>query len=85
MTFFPNYSYEQYYQAVRRCWRFGQKNKVQADLIYTRGDTNTILSLKRKQIQADEMFDNLVNEMYSALDISSLTKFEKQTEVPEWL
>jgi hypothetical protein len=25
MTFFPSHSFEQYYQGVRRCWRFGQK------------------------------------------------------------
>jgi len=28
VTFFPSHSFEQYYQGVRRCWRFGQKNPV---------------------------------------------------------
>ena len=26
MTTFPSHSFEQYYQGVRRCWRFGQQN-----------------------------------------------------------
>jgi len=27
VTFFPSHSYEQYYQGVRRCWRYGQKSR----------------------------------------------------------
>jgi hypothetical protein len=33
-----SYSYEIFYQAVRRCWRFGQKNKVIVDLIVAEGE-----------------------------------------------
>jgi SNF2 family DNA or RNA helicase len=38
VTFFPDHSYEQYYQAVRRCWRFGQKREVNVDIVMTEGD-----------------------------------------------
>ncbi len=84
VTFFPSYSYEQYYQAIRRCWRFGQKREVQVDLIYTQGDVNSINSLRRKQKQADEMFTNLVKEMNNSLHINNITKYEKEVEVPKW-
>jgi hypothetical protein len=84
VTFFPAYSYEQYYQAIRRCWRFGQKKRVQVHLIYTRGDRNSIKNLRRKQIQADDMFVNLVREMKSSLDVQNLTRFNKKVESPKW-
>ena len=40
MTFFPSHSYEQYYQAVRRSWRFGQTRPVTVDLVTTEGGIN---------------------------------------------
>lgn len=84
VVFFPAYSYEQYYQAIRRCWRFGQKRPVQVELIYTQGDRNSIKNLRRKQRQADEMFTNLVKEMNHSLSISNVVKFKKKTENPAW-
>ncbi|MEO7584892.1 MAG: DEAD/DEAH box helicase, partial [Ferruginibacter sp.] len=38
-TYFPTYSYEQYYQAIRRFWRFGQKKDVFVDLVLSDGQT----------------------------------------------
>jgi len=84
IVFFPAYSYEQYYQAIRRCWRYGQKKPVQIHLIYTQGDANSIKNLRRKQKQADDMFTNLVREMNSSLEIQNLTKFNKEVEIPKW-
>jgi len=85
MTIFPSHSYEQYYQCIRRCLRFGQKRPVTVDLVYTQGDENVIFNLKRKQNQAMEMFNNLVNEMNNSLSINNTQKFENETEVPQWL
>ena len=85
ISYFTSYSYEQYYQAIRRCWRFGQKRKVKVDLVFTEGDENVIKALRRKQKQADEMFTRLVQEMNSPLDIDNITKFNKETESPSWL
>lgn len=84
VTFFPAYSYEQYYQAIRRCWRFGQKRKVTVDCIYTEGDKFSMHNLRRKQNQADQMFTNLVNEMNNSLHINNVTDFDNKTEVPSW-
>jgi hypothetical protein len=84
-VFFPTYSYEQYYQAVRRFLRFGQKKDVNVNLVYTEGDYNMIEGLKRKQNQANEMFDKLVMHMNNSLSIQTKRNFKEKMEVPEWL
>src|SRR3989339_718231 len=48
MTVFPSHSYEQYYQAVRRCWRFGQDRSVRVDIIATEGGRGVQANLARK-------------------------------------
>lgn len=85
ITFFPSHSFEQYYQGVRRCWRFGQKNPVTVDIVTTEGEQGVLRNLQRKADQADKMFSNLVAEMNSAMAIDRLTHFPKQMEVPPWL
>ena len=50
---FASHSYEQYYQAVRRCWRFGQKRKVVVDLIASKGEENIKDNMRRKAEAAD--------------------------------
>jgi hypothetical protein len=85
MTFFPSHSFEQYYQGVRRCWRFGQKRAVTVDIITTEGEGRVMKNLQRKAVQADQMFDRLVNEMNNALSVSGEKHFDKNQEVPSWL
>lgn len=84
VVFFPTHSYEQYYQAIRRCWRFGQKRPVKVDLVFTEGDENMIANLKRKQNQASTMFDNLVKHMNNALEVKANNNFNKKMEMPKW-
>ena len=84
VTFFPAYSHEQYYQAIRRCWRFGQERPVNVDLIYTEGDVHSMENLQRKQKQADDMFTSLVAEMNNSLDINNITEYQTETELPKW-
>jgi len=84
VAFFPAYSYEQYYQAIRRCWRFGQKRLVNVELFYTQGDEYSMANLRRKQKQADDMFTNLVKEMNNSLNINNLTEYNQKMEVPKW-
>lgn len=85
MTDFPSHSYEQYYQSVRRFWRFGQKNEVIVDTIRTEGEQRIIENRRRKARQADEMFANLVAEMNNAMAISSHRDFTAKIKVPAWL
>jgi hypothetical protein len=84
-TYFPSHSYEQYYQSVRRCWRFGQKNPVTVDMITTGGQENVLTNLQRKSEQASAMFDNLVSMMWRELHIEKRSPYTKKEEVPSWL
>ena len=47
-VFFPTYSYEQYYHAINRFWRFGQKKDVTIDLVISDGQTRSITAKNRK-------------------------------------
>ena len=85
VTFFPSHSFEQYYQGVRRCWRFGQKNTVKVDVVTTEGEIAVMKNLQRKSEAADKMFTSLVNEMNSAQQIKRGTVFIQNEQVPEWL
>jgi hypothetical protein len=85
VTFFPSHSFEQYYQAVRRCWRFGQKRPVKVDIITTEGERGVMRNLQRKAEQADEMFSHLVAEMNSALAIDRASKASSAIQVPAWI
>jgi hypothetical protein len=85
VTYFPSHSFEQYYQAVRRCWRFGQRRPVRVDIITTEGERGVLRNLQRKSDQADRMFSALVNEMQRALGISRAPNATTTTEIPAWL
>ena len=85
MTFFPSHSYEQYYQAVRRCWRFGQTRPVTIDIVTTEGELDVLNNLKRKAEAADRMFSQLSAHINDELRISRTNQFTKSEEVPQWL
>ena len=85
VTFFPSHSYEQYYQGVRRCWRFGQSSPVQVDLVSSEGERGVMANLQRKAMQADRMFTNLVAEMNRGLSVRVARDFTGNAEVPQWM
>ena len=85
VVYFPSHSYEQYYQAVRRCWRFGQERSVRVDVVTTEAGSNIMENLRRKAVQADEMFTALVAHMSDALTVRNVREFERKEEVPSWL
>ena len=85
MTFFPSHSYEQYYQAVRRSWRFGQTQPVTVDLITTEGQSRVLDNLQRKSAQADVMFDALIEHMNAALAVERSKYTPTPVEIPAWL
>jgi hypothetical protein len=84
VTYFPSHSYEQYYQAVRRCWRFGQQHPVTVDIVTTEGGSRALANLERKARQADAMFDALVQHMRGAASIRRVTDYPTPVEVPAW-
>ena len=85
VTFFPSHSFEQYYQGVRRSWRFGQTQPVTVDIVTTEGERGVLRNLQRKAAQADKMFSSLVAEMNAALAIAKAARFNVQEEIPAWL
>lgn len=84
-VFFPTHSYEQYYQAIRRFWRFGQTRPVKADLVFTDGDAAIIESIRRKRNQAEEMFRHLVTEMNAPLHHQRTNQHTNKMELAPWL
>jgi SNF2 family DNA or RNA helicase len=81
---FASHSYEQYYQSIRRCWRFGQERPVTVDIIASEGEQRVRESMTRKAAQADKMFEELVKQMNNALKMERKTK-EITPTIPAWL
>ena len=56
-------SYEQFYQAIRRCWRFGQKSEVDCYIVTSSAEGEVIKNIKRKEADAQRMAEEMVNQM----------------------
>jgi hypothetical protein len=85
MVTFPSHSFEQYYQSVRRQWRFGQTRPVVVDVVSSEGEREVLKNLQRKQVNATEMFTRLVGEMTAAMSIHRPARPTTTIEVPSWL
>ncbi len=83
-TFFPSHSWEAWYQAIRRSWRFGQTKSVTVDVIATDGSYNIMSNLRRKAEQAEKMFARLVGLMKDYQD-SDMAYGNERLQVPSWL
>jgi hypothetical protein len=83
--YFPSHSYESYYQAVRRCWRFGQQYPVIVEVVMTEGERAVMENLRRKADQASRMFENLVSEMNHAAGIAKRNDYTNLMGMPTWL
>jgi len=60
-------SYEAYYQAVRRCWRFGQKRDVHVHIFASKAEGAIVANLKRKEREAAQMAESLSAETRDAV------------------
>lgn len=85
MTYFPSHSYEQFYQAVRRCWRFGQESEVLVDIVTAEGGAKALNNLQRKADQADRMFDALIAHMNNAVAIERAETYNEEVLAPAWV
>ncbi len=81
---FASHSYEQYYQSIRRCWRFGQKNPVRLDVVATEGERGVRDNMDRKAQQAEAMFTELVKNMNAAQQIVQAKTDTTNQELPSW-
>jgi len=62
-VFFPTWSYEQYYQAIRRFYRFGQKNDVTIDLVVSDGQQRVLDAIQQKTEKAVQLHQNLISNV----------------------
>ena len=85
VIYFPTHSHEQYYQAIRRCWRFGQERKVRCHLVYSEAESPIVHNMLRKERQSEEMYAGIVRHMKDAMATREGTNGHVGTEVPSWL
>ena len=86
-------SYEQYYQAVRRHWRFGQKAEVNCYIVTADTEGAVVQNIQRKEDDAKCMADEMVKNM-SAINTENIRGIEKsitlynpkmEMKIPEWV
>lgn len=86
-------SYEKFYQAVRRCYRFGQENEVNVYVIISRRELSVLNNIKKKQEQHDKLSYEMVertseilkNEIHSTTKITEDYTADLSVVLPIWL
>lgn len=86
-------SWEAYYQAVRRCWRFGQKRPVEVHVFASEAEGAVVSNLKRKEADAAALASELARETGEAVrrEVRGLVRETNDYApavhmfVPEWL
>lgn len=86
-------SFEQYFQAVRRCWRFGQKKPVDVYVITSEAEGAVVKNIKRKEAEAMVMINSMVEHTrhFVMENISHGVKLDKTYHpsenmiIPAWL
>ena len=67
------HSYERFYQAVRRCWRFGQEREVSVHVVLSEPERPVLTSIRRKEADAQKMAKAMVAHMCSMEDWGGLS------------
>lgn len=83
-VYFPTFSYEQYYQAIRRFWRFGQKKEVIVDLVFSDGQKRVLDSLLAKTEKANQLFDKLNANINQKFEVKT-KEFNKRILLPSFV
>ena len=84
-TYFDDYSFEQYYQAVRRFWRFGQTKPVTVHNIGTTSLSNVAKARVKKAKATKEMFEQMMAHMNDAQKHNTNLKTIDKVGLPKWL
>ena len=83
-VYFPTWSYEQYYQAIRRFWRFGQKNTVTVDRIFSDGQKRVLDAINLKTDNASRLFDILIRTVNKQEFLQS-DNFSQPVSLPKFI
>jgi superfamily II DNA or RNA helicase len=86
-------SFEQFFQAIRRCWRFGQKNPVHVHVITSELEGAVVDNIKRKEADAERMIDAMVRNMAAitsanikgSVRLASPYDANLRMELPRWI
>lgn len=85
-------SYESYYQAVRRCWRFGQKRPVDVHLFASEAEGAVARNMDRKGKAADSMAEDMREFVAQSVKtrgaiLRSVNEYKPQNSmaIPSWL
>lgn len=85
VSYFPTHSHEQYYQAIRRCWRFGQLNPVTCHMVYTESEASVFSNMIRKERRSIELYDGITRWMNESIKKTKIETHSTKIEVPSWL
>jgi superfamily II DNA or RNA helicase len=83
-VFFPTWSYEQYYQAIRRFWRFGQTKDVTIDMVISDGQTRVLEALEQKTQKAIQLHKNLTENVNRSFE-NKVKEFNKEIIKPKFI
>ena len=81
---FPTWSYEQFYQMIRRFWRFGQKRDVTADIIVSDGMSRVLDAIEQKAKKSQQLYENLVGAVNSEYN-DEVRQFKNNAKLPRFL
>lgn len=81
----PTHSFEQLFQLIHRCYRFGQTKDVHATLILSEGEIGIRDNIQRKQRQSQFMFESIVRHMNDAIALYRDDSFPEPETIPLWM
>jgi superfamily II DNA or RNA helicase len=84
-----SFSYESFYQAVRRCWRFGQQSAVDVHLVVAEGEDEIGRVVDRKAVDHELMKRKMADAMRRStganVDIKVAYNPQFKGSIPSWL
>ena len=86
-------SYEAYYQAIRRCWRFGQDKEVNVYIIISSKEGTVKENIERKQQDTEKMQQAMIKltkditakELKQTTRITTMYEPNMEMQLPNWI
>jgi len=83
-VFFPTWSYEQWYQSIRRFWRFGQKNPVTCEMVISDGQERVLEALQQKTEKAISFYESIVENANRGFS-QTIKEFNQEVTLPGFI
>lgn len=82
-----NDSYEQFYQALRRCYRFGQEREVNAHVICAETESAVMQNIERKERESETLYAQIVEHMgqYTKENAKRIAHIDRSITIPSWV